>query len=69
MTASYLQHASELGMDCSDLMLHHCDLGPQNIIVELTTKTIGIIDWEMAGFVPKDCFLGYGSGISRAASN
>lgn len=52
--ASFLQHAKELRMDCSDLVLHHCDMGPQNIIVDLDTKTIGIIDWEMAGFVPKD---------------
>lgn len=52
--ASFLRHSNELGMDCSDLVLHHCDMGPQNVIVELDKKIVGVIDWEMAGFVPRD---------------
>lgn len=52
--ASFLRHSTELGMDCSDLVLHHCDLGPQNVIVDLENKIVGVIDWEMAGFVPRD---------------
>lgn len=41
-------------MDCSDLVLHHSDMGPQNILVELEKKIVSVIDWEMAGFVPRD---------------
>ncbi|KAK2053898.1 hypothetical protein LY76DRAFT_597445 [Colletotrichum caudatum] len=54
-----LDSCTELGMDCSDLVLSHNDMGPQNVIVDLArTRTdkessIGIIDWEMAGFVPR----------------
>ncbi|KAJ5781908.1 uncharacterized protein N7518_010391 [Penicillium psychrosexuale] len=44
-----------LGMDCSTFVFYHADLGPVNIIVEDMPKagTIGIIDWEIAGYVPK----------------
>ncbi|KAK8038417.1 Protein kinase-like (PK-like) [Apiospora phragmitis] len=42
-----------LGMDCSTFFFWHSDLGPHNVIVNSGTKgAIGIIDWEMAGFVP-----------------
>lgn len=44
----------ELGMDCSTLVFYHCDLGPSNIMVDLQTDNIGIIDWETAGFVPRE---------------
>ncbi|OAR02686.1 hypothetical protein LLEC1_00700 [Akanthomyces lecanii] len=43
---------SELGMDCSTLVFYHCDLGPSNILVDLENYSIGVIDWEIAGFVP-----------------
>ena len=45
-----------LGMDCSTFVFYHADLGPVNIIVEDIPKadTIGIIDWEAAGFVPRE---------------
>lgn len=42
----------ELGMDCSTLVFYHCDLGPSNILVDKANGSIGIIDWETAGFVP-----------------
>ncbi|KAK4978030.1 hypothetical protein LTR42_002405 [Elasticomyces elasticus] len=42
------------GMDCSRLVFCHCDLGPGNLIVTLTEGVVGIIDWETAGFVPKE---------------
>lgn len=42
----------EVGMDCSTFVFSHCDLGPGNLIVD-HDGSLGIIDWEMAGFVPK----------------
>jgi len=45
---------SELGMDCSTFYFWHSDLGPYNIVVNSGEKgTMGIIDWEMAAFVPR----------------
>ncbi|KZF20396.1 hypothetical protein L228DRAFT_256802 [Xylona heveae TC161] len=48
-----LQKACEqIGMDCSEFVFYHADLGPGNIIVEDDPPqkgTIGIIDWEIAG--------------------
>ena len=41
-----------LGMDCSTLVFYHCDLAPSNILVDPANESIGIIDWEIAGFVP-----------------
>ncbi|KAK2051048.1 hypothetical protein LY76DRAFT_529292 [Colletotrichum caudatum] len=43
----------ELDMDCSTFIFSHCDLGPGNLIID-NDGSLGIIDWEMAGFVPKD---------------
>ncbi|KAF1984262.1 hypothetical protein K402DRAFT_381476 [Aulographum hederae CBS 113979] len=45
----------EIGMDCSDLVFHHTDLGPTNIIVEdePSSGETGIIDFETAGFLPR----------------
>ncbi|KAI1411061.1 kinase-like protein [Hypoxylon sp. FL1857] len=45
-----LNNCKEVGMDCSSFVFYHCDLGPGNIIVN--EISIGIIDWETAGFVP-----------------
>jgi aminoglycoside phosphotransferase len=49
-----LNNCKALEMDCSTLMFYHCDLGPGNIIVNDAEGLIGIIDWETAGFVPKE---------------
>lgn len=46
--------AVQLGMDCSTFVFYHCDLSPGNIMWDATTKSVGIIDWETAGFVPKE---------------
>lgn len=51
---NFLRNCLELGMDCSTFMFYHCDLGPENIIVKATGEIVGIIDWETAGFVPKE---------------
>jgi hypothetical protein len=48
-----LRNCESLGMDCSTLVLYHCDLGPGNIII-LADGSVGIIDWETAGFVPRE---------------
>jgi hypothetical protein len=35
-------------------MLYHCDMGPTNVLVDLSNDCkVGIIDWEVTGFVPK----------------
>ncbi|KAH7333444.1 hypothetical protein BKA65DRAFT_460222 [Rhexocercosporidium sp. MPI-PUGE-AT-0058] len=49
-----LNNCKDLGMDCSTFIFYHCDLGPGNIIMNPTQGSIGIIDWETAGFVPKE---------------
>ncbi|KAK6390842.1 hypothetical protein LTR81_026851 [Elasticomyces elasticus] len=51
---SLLKVCRTVGMNCSRLVFCHCDLGPGNIIVTLTEGVVGIIDWETAGFVPKE---------------
>ncbi len=51
---NFLINCKDLGMDCSAFIFYHCDLGPGNIIVNPTEGSIGIIDWETAGFVPKE---------------
>lgn len=51
-----LQQGCEImGMDCSKLVFGHADLAPGNIMVEDIPETgsIGIIDWEVAGFFPR----------------
>lgn len=40
-----------MDMDCSSFCFYHADLNPENIIVD--DKRIGIIDWEIAGYVPR----------------
>lgn len=47
-------NSKELGMDCSSFRFYHCDLAPSNVIVNPTDGSIGIIDWETAGFVPRE---------------
>ncbi len=47
------ENAITMGMDVSSLVFYHCDLGPGNVIVNPETKGLGIIDWEIAGYVPR----------------
>ncbi len=49
-----LKNCSDMGMDCSSLLFYHCDLGPGNILFDESDGSIGIIDWETAGYVPKE---------------
>ncbi|KAK3614204.1 hypothetical protein LTR22_027867 [Elasticomyces elasticus] len=47
-----LKSCQGLGMDCSTLVFFHCDLGPSNILY--ANGGVSVIDWEVAGFVPKE---------------
>ncbi|KAJ8128435.1 hypothetical protein O1611_g5198 [Lasiodiplodia mahajangana] len=50
-----LPYCKEVGMDSGDFVLHHCDMGPTNVIVDQTDDCrVGIIDWEVTGYVPKE---------------
>jgi hypothetical protein len=46
------QQCQELGMDCSVFILSHNGLGPTNMIVN--GDRIVVIDWEMAGYAPRN---------------
>ena len=50
-----LLYCKELGMDCDVTVLHHCDMGPGNVIVDQSQGCkVGLVDFEVTGFVPKD---------------
>jgi len=49
-----LKKCRELGMDVSNLMFYHCDMGPPNVLYDDNTGRLSVIDWECAGFVPKE---------------
>jgi hypothetical protein len=44
----------QMSMDVSSLVFCHLDLGPGNVIVDPAQDSIGIIDWELAGYVPRE---------------
>lgn len=47
-----LKNCTEMCMDVSEFVFYHCDLGPTNILVDISTGSLSIIDWELAGYVP-----------------
>lgn len=47
-----LKNCTEMSMDVSTFVFYHCDLGPTNLLVNPSTGSLGIIDWELAGYVP-----------------
>ncbi|KAK4043718.1 hypothetical protein C8A01DRAFT_43470 [Parachaetomium inaequale] len=47
-----LENCTEMAMDVSALVFYHCDLGPTNLLVDVSTGSLGIVDWELAGYVP-----------------
>lgn len=47
-----LKNCTQMSMDVSTLVFYHCDLGPTNLLVDASTGSLGIIDWELAGYVP-----------------
>ena len=38
----------------SKFVFYHSDMGPTNILVDRATRAKGIIDWETAGYVPRE---------------
>jgi aminoglycoside phosphotransferase len=48
------RNCAGMGMDVSCLVFYHCDLGPGNIIVDIESKGLGIIDWEIVGYLPRE---------------
>ncbi|KND86903.1 hypothetical protein TOPH_08474 [Tolypocladium ophioglossoides CBS 100239] len=51
---SLVANCKAAGMDCTTYFFYHCDLGPGNILLDVSKRTVGIIDWETAGFVPRE---------------
>lgn len=47
-----LQTCTDLEMDCSEFLLYHCDLGPGNILVDVDSGVMSVIDFECVGYVP-----------------
>ncbi|KAK8073368.1 protein kinase-like protein [Apiospora phragmitis] len=47
-------NAKELSMNCSSFKFYHCDMGPRNLLVNTGDRTMSVIDWETAGFVPRE---------------
>ncbi|KAK4031331.1 kinase-like domain-containing protein [Parachaetomium inaequale] len=53
-------HCAKMGMDVNistKPVFYHCDLGPTNILVDPSNNNpgvLGIIDWETAGYVPRE---------------
>jgi aminoglycoside phosphotransferase len=47
-----LKNCTQMRMDISTFVFCHCDLGPTNILVDVSTGSLGIIDWEISGYVP-----------------
>lgn len=52
--SAVLENCKDLGMDCSAFVFYHCDMGPENVIVNRPNGLLGVIDWEAAGYVPKE---------------
>ncbi|KXJ84941.1 hypothetical protein Micbo1qcDRAFT_225558 [Microdochium bolleyi] len=50
-----IRTCKELKMDCSVFSFYHCDLSPANVIIG-PDGSIGIIDWETAGYVPREWY-------------
>lgn len=48
------ENCRQMSMNISSLVFCHLDLGPGNVIVNPDKNSIGIIDWELAGYVPRE---------------
>jgi aminoglycoside phosphotransferase (APT) family kinase protein len=48
-----------MGMDCSggEFYFYHADLGPSNVLIELPSGVVNVIDWETAGYVPREWIM------------
>lgn len=47
-----LKNYTEISIDVSIFVFYYCDLGPTNILVDTSTGSLGIIDQELASYVP-----------------
>lgn len=47
-----LKNCTKMSMDVSTFVFYHCDLGPTNLLVNTSVGSLGIIDWELAGYIP-----------------
>jgi hypothetical protein len=47
-----LKNCTEMSMGVSTLVFYYCDLGLTNLLVNASTGSLGINDWELAGYVP-----------------
>jgi Ser/Thr protein kinase RdoA (MazF antagonist) len=47
-----MQSCEALGMCCVKMSLYHLDPGPGNILLDVDTKMMGVIDFECVGYVP-----------------
>jgi Ser/Thr protein kinase RdoA (MazF antagonist) len=47
-----MQSCEALGMGYTKLSLYHLDLGPGNILLDVDTKMMSVIDFECVGYVP-----------------
>jgi hypothetical protein len=56
-SANLQEGCKAMGMDCSCFVFYHTDLGFTSLIVENEPilGTVGIIDWECAGYFPRGC--------------
>lgn len=52
--ATLAANCEAVGMDCTTFLFYHCDLGPGNVLVDAASGAVGVIDWETAGFVPRE---------------
>lgn len=52
-----LRNCTEMSMDVSTLVFYHCDLGPTNLLIDTSTGSLGIIDWELAGYAQQEWIL------------
>lgn len=50
-----LEHCARMGMDTSSkFVFYHSDMGLTNILVDPAMRALGIIDWETAGYAPRE---------------
>ncbi|KAF2861220.1 hypothetical protein K470DRAFT_215586 [Piedraia hortae CBS 480.64] len=49
------QNCKDAGMDVDrPFVLQHCDLGPLNVLYDVNTRKASVIDFEIAGYAPRE---------------
>jgi hypothetical protein len=49
-----MESCEAIGMDRTVLSPCHLDLGPRNILLDVDTKKMSVIDFETVGYVPDE---------------